>query len=41
MTKEIEEEEKIWRINSLAAFIDNDTKISIMPISESKRKVKI
>jgi len=37
----IEEESKIWRISSLTAFIDMETKILLMPKPESKRTVKI
>ena len=35
------ESEKIWRISSLTTFVDADTKILLLPIPESKRKVKI
>ena len=31
------EEDKIWRISSLTAFIDADTKILLLPQPESKR----
>lgn len=37
----ISEKEKIWRISSLTTFVDADTKILLLPIPESKRKVKI
>ena len=33
--------EKIWRISSLTTFVDADTKILLLPVPESKRKVKI
>ena len=33
--------EKIWRISSLTASVDDDTKIMILPLPESKRVVKI
>ena len=35
------EEDKIWRISSLTMFIDADTKILLLPLAESKRKIKI
>lgn len=35
------EYDKIWRISSLTAFVDNDTKILLLPQPESKRKTKI
>jgi len=37
----VKPEEKVWRISSLTTFVDNDTKILILPLPESKRKVKI
>ena len=39
--EEIKPNEKIWRISSLTAFIDDDTKILILPVAESRRQVKI
>jgi len=33
--------EPIWRISSLTASVDDDTKILVLPIPESKRAVKI
>jgi len=33
----IDEEEQIWRISSLTASIDDDTKILVLPVPESKR----
>lgn len=39
--KDIDENDKIWRINSLTTFIDFDTKILLLPMPESKRKIKI
>lgn len=33
--------EKIWRISSLTAAIDDQTKLLVLPIPESKRAVKI
>ena len=35
--EEIKPNEKIWRISSLTAFIDDDTKILILPVAESRR----
>jgi hypothetical protein len=37
----IKKEEKIWRISSLTASVDDETKILILPLPESKRQVKI
>ena len=37
----LSDEEHIWRISSLTAFVDADTKILLLPLPESKRKVKI
>jgi len=34
-------EEKIWRISSLTASVDDETRILILPLPESKRQVKI
>lgn len=34
-------DEKLWRISSLTTFVDNDTRILLLPIPESKRSVKI
>lgn len=34
-------EEKIWRISSLTASVDDETKILVLPLAESKRAVKI
>ena len=36
-SSKLEDEEKIWRISSLTAFIDADTKILLLPQPESKR----
>ena len=38
---ELPDTEKVWRISSLTTFVDADTKILLLPIPESKRKVKI
>lgn len=35
------DDDKIWRISSLTMFIDTDTKILLLPMAESKRKIKI
>ena len=34
-------DEKIWRISSLTARIDDDTKILVLPVPESKRQNKV
>lgn len=39
--KNLDKADKIWRISSLTASIDDDTKILILPLPESKRSVKI
>lgn len=41
MSSPVEPKEKLWRISSLTTFVDADTKILLLPIPESKRKVKI
>lgn len=38
---EMPKDEKIWRISSLTAAVDDDTKILVLPLPESKRAVKI
>jgi len=38
---DISKEEKIWKISSLTASIDDETKILILPQPESKRATKI
>lgn len=40
-SEQIKDDERIWRISSLTAFIDSETKILLLPLPESKRKVKI
>lgn len=40
-TGALDEKERIWRISSLTTYVDADTKILLLPIPESKRKVKI
>jgi len=35
--KLLSNEDKIWRISSLTASVDDETKILILPIPESKR----
>ena len=39
--KEVAGDEKLWRISSLTASVDDETKILILPLPESKRKVKV
>ena len=39
--EKLKNEDQIWRISSLTAYVDNDTKILLMPMPESKRQVKI
>ena len=39
--KKIDPEEKLWRISSLTASVDDDTKILLLPLPESRRTVKI
>lgn len=41
LAKAISKEEKLWRISSLTASVDEETKILILPLPESKRKVKV
>jgi hypothetical protein len=40
MDMNITNKEKIWRISSLTAAVDEDTKIVILPLADSKRKIK-
>lgn len=37
----IDKDEKIWRISSLTASVDADTKILVLPIADSKRETKV
>jgi len=39
--KELRKDERIWRISSLTAQVDDDTRILVLPLPESKRPVKI
>lgn len=39
--KELEQTERIWRISSLTASVDDETRILILPMPESKRETKI
>ena len=39
--KPLEDDDKIWRISSMTAFVDEETKILLLPVPESKRSVKI
>lgn len=41
MHSPIKPDEKIWRISSLTTYVDDETKILILPLPESKRKIKI
>ena len=41
MEKEIAKDEKMWRISSLTASVDDETTILILPLPESKRRVKV
>ena len=37
----LQNDEKIWRISSLTASIDDSTKLLVLPMPESKRQVKV
>ena len=39
--KEISNEEKIWRIKSLRVSVDDDTRILLLPLPESKRSKRL
>lgn len=39
--KDISNEEKIWRIKSLRVSVDDDTRILLLPLPESKRSKKL
>jgi len=39
--KPIAKDQKLWRISSLTASVDDETKILILPLPESKRQVKV
>ena len=41
VAQKMNKKDKIWRISSLTASIDDETKILILPVPESKRAVKI
>jgi hypothetical protein len=41
LEKQISKDEKLWRISSLTASVDDETKILILPIPESKRAIKV
>jgi len=41
MDKQISKDEKLWRISSLTASVDDETRILILPLPESKRQVKV
>ena len=38
---DLSDEDQIWRISSLTAYVDDETKILLLPVPESKRKTKI
>lgn len=40
-TKNVDPNEKLWRISSLTASVDDETKILVVPVPESKRSVKV
>lgn len=40
-SKDIDDEDKIWRIKSLRVSVDEDTRILLLPIPESKREKKL
>ena len=37
----LSDDDKIWRISSLTAYVDDETKILLLPVPESKREIKI
>lgn len=37
----LEDKDMVWRISSLTAYVDDETKILLLPVPESKRKTKI
>lgn len=39
--QQLKDDDQIWRISSLTAFVDDETKILLLPLPESKRKTKI
>lgn len=39
--EELSKDENIWRVSSLTAYLDEDTKILLLPKLDSKRKVKV
>ena len=41
LPKKIDEEEKMWRIKSLRVAVDEDTRILLLPLPESKRSKKL
>ena len=41
LAKQISKDEKLWRISSLTASVDDETTILILPLPESKRLVKV
>lgn len=41
MGKAVPKDQKLWRISSLTASVDEETKILVLPLPESKRQVKV
>ena len=39
--KSLDKDERVWRISSLTASVDDETRILVLPIPESKRTTKI
>lgn len=39
--EKLHKNEQIWRISSLTASVDDETKILVLPLPDSKRKVKV
>ena len=40
-TEKLAKQEQIWRISSLTASVDDETKILVLPLPDSKRLVKV
>lgn len=40
-TKPLDKEERIWRISSLTTLVDDETKILVLPVPESRRATRI
>lgn len=41
LDKPVAQDQRLWRISSLTASVDEETKILVLPLPESKRKVKV